>query len=868
MVGTPNFTNGTLGTVGESLWGTASREFAQSLSGDIKVIASSASPLRIFAGVALPALLANPNVTSIGGQAMATLKTLPLGGALEAVQQGTRLALADGLLFIEAATGKLIASREGFARIGITSATVDTVASLTASGLRRFSGTAIGLAATILGLAGKAAVKLLTTAAGGAVLDLFTSASPTNAGEAELLAEMRDYYSDIPGGTEAGTVVPNASGGTTVDVDLPDSPGQIGMHIKLETQGNSGAASLAISSATRSEVEIQTATVSGLRLKATYNSSTHPADYATSAMNKLRQLGDWLDANPAANSQFRNDPIYSSKVQTDFARSIQTVLPTTNLSNLSIPDLLKAGELIGSGGLASNIAGDFLNGISKGTVSPFNQADVDFANKVAAQLPPGGIAEFLASANGQRLQPGKVDPKIAAAWDIAKTIQNALQSNPTGLLGTLKDDIGNLSSRLAASGNAVAALPLLGNLQTRDDVWNAVRRSMSILDAGRNIRDAATRPPTNAGALTERDSMVNSGVPVDIANQAGWKAQVQFENRVSTTPTTAPPPTFNDIKFDLNSCTGPNAFSYGLDPVPGITVVDPNHSCIVTQSNGQISVLEKLQSGQLVQVASGSGIDGNIFIGLVSPVDGSGSIDTATYTFGGVDGTTPTMVAAKLTAGQTITANYGADGVDKIGGGAGNDTLEIKNYHTKISAAPPTTGGPPPPPPAPPVITAGQIGSIFGSSIGNYIGGGNQFTQIAAGSALATILGSVGTSFDLYFDTAGTGAAPSLTDAIAAGFSNFAPNLGNAVLSQSVGSISNFLTGELSASLGLGHDAARPGRRYGDNAMRSPARGLLPHGDSQVVARGRAGASFDDYSANFAPDAANDNAPAPLALAA
>ena len=52
------------------------------------------------------------------------------------------------------------------------------------------------------------------------------------------------------------------------------------------------------------------------------------------------------------------------------------------------------------------------------------------------------------------------------------------------------------------------------------------------------------------------------------------------------------------------------------------------------------------------------------------------------------------------------------------------------------------------------------------------------------------------------------------------------------------------------------------------NAMRSPARGLLPHGDFREVARGRAGASFDDYSANFAPDAANDNAPAPLALAA
>ena len=158
-------------------------------------------------------------------------------------------------------------------------------------------------------------------------------------------------------------------------------------------------------------------------------------------------------------------------------------------------------------------------------------------------------------------------------------------------------------------------------------------------------------------------------------------------------------------------------------------------------------------------------------------------------------------------------------------------------------------------------------GAGSGGGPGNGSGGGNQFTQIAAGSALATILGSVGTSFDLFFDTAGTGAAPSLTDAIAAGFSNFAPNLGNAVLSQSVGSISNFLTGELSASLGLGHDAACPGRRYNDNAMRSPARELLPHGDSRVVARGRAGASFDDYSANFAHDAANDNPPTPLALA-
>jgi Ca2+-binding RTX toxin-like protein len=102
---------------------------------------------------------------------------------------------------------------------------------------------------------------------------------------------------------------------------------------------------------------------------------------------------------------------------------------------------------------------------------------------------------------------------------------------------------------------------------------------------------------------------------------------------------------------------------------------------------------------------------------------------------------------------------------------------------------------------------AGQaIGSLLGSSIGQAIAGDNIFAQIAVGSALSAVLGSVGKSLEIYFDDvrdADNGATPNFGDAVEDGFENFGENFVGAIKSQTIGAISSFLTGELAESLGF-----------------------------------------------------------------
>ncbi|HZF97330.1 MAG TPA: hypothetical protein VEY92_03625, partial [Pseudoxanthomonas sp.] len=67
------------------LWGEASGEFAGSLRGDVKVIASNANVERVFGKVEVPAVLENPNVRTLGGQPVGELKALYAKGGAEAV---------------------------------------------------------------------------------------------------------------------------------------------------------------------------------------------------------------------------------------------------------------------------------------------------------------------------------------------------------------------------------------------------------------------------------------------------------------------------------------------------------------------------------------------------------------------------------------------------------------------------------------------------------------------------------------------------------------------------------------------------------------------------------------------------------------
>lgn len=68
-----------------SLWGEASKDFARSLRGDIKVVASNANIERVFGKVELPEVLANPNVRTLGGQPVESLKATYAAGGADAV---------------------------------------------------------------------------------------------------------------------------------------------------------------------------------------------------------------------------------------------------------------------------------------------------------------------------------------------------------------------------------------------------------------------------------------------------------------------------------------------------------------------------------------------------------------------------------------------------------------------------------------------------------------------------------------------------------------------------------------------------------------------------------------------------------------
>lgn len=127
------------------LWGEASKEFAGSLRGDIKVVASAATPDRVFGQVEIPEVLRNPKVTSLGGEPIPKLQTLYAQGGAEAVlpQVQARFieAAPKGIFVAPDNTGSVVSkvtlSREAAATLGEDAAKFSTSAELGATGLAR-----------------------------------------------------------------------------------------------------------------------------------------------------------------------------------------------------------------------------------------------------------------------------------------------------------------------------------------------------------------------------------------------------------------------------------------------------------------------------------------------------------------------------------------------------------------------------------------------------------------------------------------------------------------------------------------------------------------------------------------------------------
>ncbi|QNH20339.1 hypothetical protein HEP73_01239 [Xanthomonas sp. GW] len=141
-----------------SLWGEASHEFAGSLRGDIKVVATNANIERVFGKVELPVVLENPNVRTLGGQPVSELKALYAQGGADAVLPKVQAqfieAVPKGIFVSPDNVGpkvtKVSLSQEVAATLGADAAKFPPAAELANAGLTR-APTGFGAPAASLG---------------------------------------------------------------------------------------------------------------------------------------------------------------------------------------------------------------------------------------------------------------------------------------------------------------------------------------------------------------------------------------------------------------------------------------------------------------------------------------------------------------------------------------------------------------------------------------------------------------------------------------------------------------------------------------------------------------------------------------------
>ncbi len=130
------------------LWGEASRDFARSLRGDIRVVASNANIERVFGKVELPEVLANPNVRTLGGQPIESLRAAYAAGGADAVLPRVQAQFIEAVprgLFVSSgnagtAPTRVTLSREFASAMEVNPAQLGSFAStaeLTAGGLAR-----------------------------------------------------------------------------------------------------------------------------------------------------------------------------------------------------------------------------------------------------------------------------------------------------------------------------------------------------------------------------------------------------------------------------------------------------------------------------------------------------------------------------------------------------------------------------------------------------------------------------------------------------------------------------------------------------------------------------------------------------------
>jgi uncharacterized protein YcfJ len=179
--GDPKAAANSLTSLDGCLWGDASREFAASLRGDVKVVATAANMDRVFGKVELPAVLANPNVKTLGGQPLAHLRDIAAKDGLQAlldpVQSQFVEAAPRGIYKTPGALHSVAApvtlSREFAGAMGVDASKFVPASDLSASGavVRADIGMAVQVARDDAVIASRTVPKELSQALGASPLD-------------------------------------------------------------------------------------------------------------------------------------------------------------------------------------------------------------------------------------------------------------------------------------------------------------------------------------------------------------------------------------------------------------------------------------------------------------------------------------------------------------------------------------------------------------------------------------------------------------------------------------------------------------------------------------------------------------------------
>ncbi len=222
------------------MWGSASRDFARSLSGDILVIAAEANPFRFFTQIELAELRLNPNVNTVGGKAVGTLSGMFLEDAAVLVSSQFKSAVVSGALFAvnHADEAAAVVSKQVYSKLGYVIEAAPDAAQLAAAGLEVVSHSP-SIVRNLFVIAGHGALRFLGSVSGGVLIDFFLNIEPLNANELNILALTSDLRSDLPAGAVPDRFSLNADGSAEIrfSLNMPNGNPAIDTWLKVSGAG-------------------------------------------------------------------------------------------------------------------------------------------------------------------------------------------------------------------------------------------------------------------------------------------------------------------------------------------------------------------------------------------------------------------------------------------------------------------------------------------------------------------------------------------------------------------------------------------------------------------------------------------------------